>query len=131
MASAEPVFFTDSVRDTFVIDPAIILIVVGVVMFFITYCGCIGALRENVHLLKTVRICFTLLDKDCVFSVFETCVIPAFSSLQFSFSLTLLFLTQLIIAILGFFYANQVRGPFCLFRMITFECNMMQLIHIL
>ncbi|KAK2841985.1 hypothetical protein Q5P01_012185 [Channa striata] len=71
---------TDTVRDTFLIDPAIILIVVGVVMFFITFCGCIGALRENIRLLKT-----------------------------FSFSLTLVFLTQLAIAILGFFYSDQTR----------------------
>lgn len=41
-------------RDTFLVDPAVILIVVGVVMFFITFCGCIGALRENIRLLKTV-----------------------------------------------------------------------------
>ncbi|KAI3371574.1 hypothetical protein L3Q82_024138, partial [Scortum barcoo] len=71
---------TDTVRDTFLIDPAVILIVVGVVMFFITFCGCIGALRENIRLLKT-----------------------------FSFSLTLVFLTQLAIAIMGFFYSDQTR----------------------
>ncbi|XP_035499086.1 tetraspanin-33b isoform X3 [Scophthalmus maximus] len=71
---------TDTVRDTFLIDPAVILIVAGVVMFFITFCGCIGALRENIRLLKT-----------------------------FSFSLTLVFLTQLAIAILGFFYSDQFK----------------------
>uniref|UniRef100_A0A8C2AAR0 Tetraspanin n=1 Tax=Cyprinus carpio TaxID=7962 RepID=A0A8C2AAR0_CYPCA len=71
---------TDAVRDTFFIDPAVILIVVGVVMFFITFCGCIGALRENIRLLKI-----------------------------FSFSLTLVFLTQMVIAILGFFYSDQTR----------------------
>ncbi|XP_051917757.1 tetraspanin-33b isoform X1 [Hippocampus zosterae] len=71
---------TDTVRDAFLIDPAVILIVVGVVMFFITFCGCIGALRENIHLLKT-----------------------------FSLTLTLVFLTQLVIAILGFFYSEQTR----------------------
>ncbi|KAK2847962.1 hypothetical protein Q7C36_009644 [Tachysurus vachellii] len=60
--------------DAFLIDPAIILIVVGVVMFFITYCGCNRTLHENNHLLKT-----------------------------FSFSLTLVFIVQLIIAILCFF----------------------------
>ncbi|KAG7521987.1 tetraspanin-33-like isoform X2 [Solea senegalensis] len=74
---------TDTVRDTFLIDPAVILIVVGVVMFFITFCGCIGALRENIHLLKT-----------------------------FSISLTLVFLTQLAIAILGFFYSDQGKQGF-------------------
>ncbi|KAF0041409.1 hypothetical protein F2P81_007307 [Scophthalmus maximus] len=47
---------TDTVRDTFLIDPAVILIVAGVVMFFITFCGCIGALRENIRLLKTLAI---------------------------------------------------------------------------
>ncbi|XP_032435984.1 tetraspanin-33b isoform X1 [Xiphophorus hellerii] len=71
---------TDTVRDTFLIDPAVILIVVGVVMFFITFCGCIGALRENIRLLKT-----------------------------FSFTLTLVFLIQLVIAVLGFFHSGQTR----------------------
>ncbi|KAL3061906.1 hypothetical protein OYC64_009929 [Pagothenia borchgrevinki] len=71
---------TDTVRDTFLIDPAVILIVVGVVMFFITFCGCIGALRENIRLLKT-----------------------------FSFTLTFVFLTQLAISIMGFFYSDQTR----------------------
>uniref|UniRef100_A0A8C8DN18 Tetraspanin-33 n=1 Tax=Oryzias sinensis TaxID=183150 RepID=A0A8C8DN18_9TELE len=68
----------ETVRDTFLVDPAVILIVVGVVMFFITFCGCIGALRENIRLLKT-----------------------------FSFSLTLVFLIHLAVAILGFFYSDQ------------------------
>ncbi|XP_014860903.1 PREDICTED: tetraspanin-33-like isoform X2 [Poecilia mexicana] len=71
---------TDTVRDTFLIDPAVILIVVGVVMFFITFCGCIGALRENIRLLKT-----------------------------FSFTLTLVFLIQLVIAVLGFFHSDQFK----------------------
>ncbi|CAL8323537.1 tetraspanin-33b [Gadus morhua] len=71
---------TDTVRDTFLIDPAVVLIAVGVVMFFITFCGCVGALRDNIRLLRA-----------------------------FSFSLTLVFLTQLSIAVLGFFYSDQTR----------------------
>ncbi|XP_034032970.1 tetraspanin-33b [Thalassophryne amazonica] len=71
---------TDAVRDSFLLDPAVVLIVVGVVMFFITFCGCIGALRENNRLLK-----------------------------MFSFSLTLVFLIQLAIAVLVFFYSEQTR----------------------
>ncbi|XP_038651060.1 tetraspanin-33-like [Scyliorhinus canicula] len=53
---------TDAVRDTFVIDPAIIMIVVGAVMFLITFCGCIGALRENIVLLQVV----SLLKPNCI-----------------------------------------------------------------
>lgn len=37
------------------VDPAILLIVVGILMFLITFCGCIGSLRENIYLLQTVR----------------------------------------------------------------------------
>ncbi|XP_019959174.1 tetraspanin-33b isoform X2 [Paralichthys olivaceus] len=90
---------TDTVRDTFLIDPAVILIVVGVVMFFITFCGCIGALRENIRLLKTV------IEKTDTSLILGLCC----ASDVFSFSLTLVFLTQLAIAIMGFFYSDQTR----------------------
>lgn len=35
-------------------DPALLLIVVGSVMFLITFFGCVGALRNATCLLKTV-----------------------------------------------------------------------------
>uniref|UniRef100_A0A4W3IMW6 Tetraspanin n=1 Tax=Callorhinchus milii TaxID=7868 RepID=A0A4W3IMW6_CALMI len=35
------------------VDPAILLIVVGSLMFLITFCGCVGSLRENICLLQT------------------------------------------------------------------------------
>lgn len=37
------------------VDPAILLVVVGVLTFLITFCGCVGSLRENICLLQTVR----------------------------------------------------------------------------
>ncbi|XP_065535411.1 tetraspanin-33 isoform X2 [Lathamus discolor] len=37
-----------------VVDPAILLIVVGVLTFLIAFCGCIGSLRENIVLLQVV-----------------------------------------------------------------------------
>ncbi|XP_017291310.1 tetraspanin-33 isoform X3 [Kryptolebias marmoratus] len=41
------------VVDTLAVDPALLLIVVGVLMFLITFLGCFGALRNATCLLKT------------------------------------------------------------------------------
>uniref|UniRef100_A0A3Q4HHW5 Tetraspanin n=1 Tax=Neolamprologus brichardi TaxID=32507 RepID=A0A3Q4HHW5_NEOBR len=41
------------VVDTLTVDPALLLIVVGSVMFLITFLGCFGALRNTICLLKT------------------------------------------------------------------------------
>ncbi|MGH0125662.1 UNVERIFIED_CONTAM: hypothetical protein FKN15_023941 [Acipenser sinensis] len=37
------------------VDPAVMLMVIGVLMFLITFCGCIGSVRENICLLQTAR----------------------------------------------------------------------------
>ncbi|KAJ8007259.1 hypothetical protein DPEC_G00115690 [Dallia pectoralis] len=63
------------------VDPAIMLLVVGVLMFFITFCGCVGSLRENICLLQTF----------CVF-------------------LTLIFILQLAAGILGFIFSDKAQG---------------------
>nr|XP_020508878.1 tetraspanin-33 isoform X2 [Labrus bergylta] len=36
------------------VDPAMMLLVIGVLMFFLTFCGCVGSLRENICLLQTL-----------------------------------------------------------------------------
>ena len=38
----------------FTTDPAIIIIAVGVCIFIVSFCGSVGALRENICLLKAV-----------------------------------------------------------------------------
>lgn len=45
------------VVDTLTVDPALLLIVVGSVMFLITFLGCFGALRNTICLLKMVCQC--------------------------------------------------------------------------
>ncbi|CAD7690296.1 unnamed protein product [Nyctereutes procyonoides] len=63
------------------VDPAILLIVVGILMFLLTFCGCIGSLRENICLLQTFSLC-----------------------------LTIVFLLQLAAGILGFVFSDKARG---------------------
>lgn len=63
------------------VDPAIMLMVVGVLMFILTFCGCVGSLRENICLLQT-----------------------------FCISLTVIFLLQLTAGILGFVFSDKARN---------------------
>ncbi|XP_076861450.1 tetraspanin-33 [Brachyhypopomus gauderio] len=62
------------------VDPSVLLLVVGVLMFLITFCGCVGSLRENICLLQTFCIC-----------------------------LTVIFLLQLATGVLGFVFSDKVR----------------------
>uniref|UniRef100_A0A4W4FWJ2 Tetraspanin n=1 Tax=Electrophorus electricus TaxID=8005 RepID=A0A4W4FWJ2_ELEEL len=61
-------------------DPSVLLMAVGILMFLITFCGCVGSLRENICLLQTFCIC-----------------------------LTVIFLLQLTSGVLGFVFSDKVR----------------------
>ncbi|XP_028255779.1 tetraspanin-33 [Parambassis ranga] len=63
------------------VDPAMMLMVIGVLMFIITFCGCVGSLRENICLLQTFCIC-----------------------------LTIIFMLQLAAGILGFIFSDKARN---------------------
>ncbi|KAM6284169.1 LOW QUALITY PROTEIN: tetraspanin-33 [Spheniscus humboldti] len=68
------------------VDPTILLVVVGVLTFVITFCGCVGSLRENICLLQTVS-----------------------PRGRFSVCLTVIFLLQLA-AGAGFVFSDKARG---------------------
>ncbi|RVE56719.1 hypothetical protein OJAV_G00224260 [Oryzias javanicus] len=63
------------------VDPAVMLMVVGIFTFIVTFCGCVGSLRENLCLLQT-----------------------------FCISLTVIFILQLTAGILGFIFSDKGRG---------------------
>uniref|UniRef100_A0A3P9I1Y6 Tetraspanin n=1 Tax=Oryzias latipes TaxID=8090 RepID=A0A3P9I1Y6_ORYLA len=63
------------------VDPAVMLMVVGIFMFIVTFCGCVGSLRENICLLQT-----------------------------FCISLTVIFILQLTAGIMGFIFSDKARG---------------------
>lgn len=111
--------------DSLAFDPSVLIIIVGCLMFVITFCGCVGALRENKILLKVVSIS-KLSCKKCVhfqFNVYyltgSTCVrydsmiVPhltlwcAFSS-QFVGTLTIIFILELVTGFVAFFFVDKV-----------------------
>ncbi|XP_053719190.1 tetraspanin-33 isoform X2 [Synchiropus splendidus] len=63
------------------VDPAIFIMVVGILMFIITFCGCLGSLRENICLLQT-----------------------------FCISLVVIFILQLTAGILGFVFSDKAQA---------------------
>ncbi|XP_040401232.1 tetraspanin-33 [Cygnus olor] len=63
------------------LDPALLLLLLGVLVFLVTFCGCVGALRENICLLQAFSIC-----------------------------LTVIFLLQLAAGALGFVFSDGARG---------------------
>ncbi|RXM32303.1 Tetraspanin-33 [Acipenser ruthenus] len=74
-------YFEEAAMACLAVDPAVMLMVIGVLMFLITFCGCIGSVRENICLLQTFSIC-----------------------------LTIIFLLQLAAGVLGFVFSDKARG---------------------
>ncbi|NXQ51659.1 TSN33 protein, partial [Anthoscopus minutus] len=72
---------TEAAMACLALDPAILLIMVGVLAFLITFCGCVGSLWENI----------------CLLQVFSVC-------------LTIIFLLQLAAGVLGFVFSDKARG---------------------
>ncbi|BFZ17784.1 hypothetical protein BsWGS_20823 [Bradybaena similaris] len=78
--SEKEVFQNVSRLTNIALDPALLFIVVGTSMFFMSFTGCVGALREN------------------------TCLL-----MFFMISLGIIFITELLTGILGFVYKDWVK----------------------
>ncbi|XP_029455897.1 tetraspanin-33-like isoform X1 [Rhinatrema bivittatum] len=72
---------TDTMQTSINIDPAFLLVGAGIITFFVTFCGCVGALRENVSFLN----CFCL-------------------------SLAFILILLLLAGVLGFVYSEKAEG---------------------
>ncbi|XP_065831719.1 tetraspanin-33-like [Oscarella lobularis] len=71
----------ENIKETFSTDPAIILLIVGALIFIIGFCGCLGALRENKILLQI-----------------------------FVWSIAVIFLLEIITAVLAFVFRNELTS---------------------
>lgn len=67
--------------DSLAFDPSVLLIVVGCLMFVVTFCGCVGALRENKILLQV-----------------------------FMGSLTVIFILELVTGFVAFFFVDKTHS---------------------
>lgn len=74
------------------VDPVIVVNGIGLLMFILTFAGCVGALRENVTLLKC-----------------------------FAFCLSVIFFAELVVAVLGFVYKQWFSDQFATFVNNTIE----------
>nr|XP_040034347.1 tetraspanin-14-like isoform X1 [Gasterosteus aculeatus aculeatus]XP_040034438.1 tetraspanin-14-like isoform X1 [Gasterosteus aculeatus aculeatus] len=81
-------------------DPVWLVLVVGGVTFILGFAGCVGALRENICLLKFVF---------SIYVFFSTFQLFSFCSSQFSGVIGFIFLLELTAAVLAVVFQSQVR----------------------
>ncbi|XP_064297676.1 tetraspanin-33 isoform X3 [Phalacrocorax carbo] len=98
------------------VDPAVLLVVVGVLTFLITFCGCVGSLRENICLLQAVSPQWGRQvppggpPQDPGITPEASPPSSPSSRPQFSVCLTIVFLLQLAAGVLGFVFSDKARG---------------------
>lgn len=102
----------------FFLDPATLMTTGGAIIVFITFFGCMGALRENTCFLKTVRAIFPLLIFNDIFhGIAYEILLSHFFYFQYNYILSFFFLGEmaLIILIFVFYYVPESRDKLGIF----------------
>lgn len=88
--------------DTFydvVLNISLVMVIMGAVVFIVSFAGCVGALRENTCLLKFVSYCRILKNNHLLIFL-----------LQYSLCLLIFFLLEMAVAIMGFVFPHTMQS---------------------
>ncbi len=105
-------YSTETALACLTVDPALLLMILGIVMFFITFCGCVGSLRENICLLQTVSKTSCLIrivtsGQDHFFVCFSD-ILDGFENITAQFCLICVFKSLKYLTCACYMYCNSI-----------------------
>ena len=97
-----------------IFDVTIVILVVGLVLFLISFAGCVGALRENTLMLNVVSLYVLTTVHVSLHYDWSWCLILKSLSFAFQFALVVgtVFLFEVVVAVLGFAFKDEIVKEF-------------------